>query len=387
MSCPADRSGRHFFAGSADRRVGQGPEIASGHRGPWANPYALRHQDPDHVLLRVRCRPRCHSRRPSRTCRAPPTPSRRVTTASPKPQPWLSQKPGKNGDAAFCSGGDLVGRHQLDRRARQDALAAVPAVVQHHLAEGEIVVDRRDQPAAAGRERRRAGSTGRRGLVEHLERAGLRDRSSSWSRADRASPRGTLKPVSFMPSGSKIRSRRNVVERLAGGARDQHAEHVGAGVVQPLLARLVDQRQRCRAPHPLVRRRRAGGRRPGASPAPPSPSGSGTCAGDAITAPKPRRNVSRSRSVIGAFRRARYRRAARRSRQHLAVGQLGQPPVHRLVEPEPALLDQDHRRRGGDRLGHRGDAEDRVAPHRRARRRTPACRSRRHASRRAGSPA
>jgi hypothetical protein len=38
--------------------------------------------------------------------------------------------------------------------------------------------------------------------------------------------------------------------------------------------------------------------------------------------------------------------------------------IHRLVQAQPAFLYQDHRRGGGDRLGHRGDAEDRVAPHR-----------------------
>jgi hypothetical protein len=50
--------------------------------------------------------------------------------------------------------------------------------------------------------------------------------------------------------------------------------------------------------------------------------------------------------------------------QHPAVGQLRQPAVDRLVEAKDALLDQNHRRRGGDRLGHRGDAKNRVAPHR-----------------------
>ncbi len=38
----------------------------------------------------------------------------------------------------------------------------------------------------------------------------------------------------------------------------------------------------------------------------------------------------------------------------------GQQPIHRLVQPQLALLHQQHRGRGGDRLGHRGNAEDRV---------------------------
>ena len=46
-----------------------------------------------------------------------------------------------------------------------------------------------------------------------------------------------------------------------------------------------------------------------------------------------------------------------------AVGQLGQQPVDRLVQGHRAVLHQQHRRRGEDRLGHRRDAKDGVAPH------------------------
>src|SRR5205823_3592141 len=52
------------------------------------------------------------------------------------------------------------------------------------------------------------------------------------------------------------------------------------------------------------------------------------------------------------------------SLQHFAVGQLGQQPIDRVAQPQLAFFDQDHRRRGRDRLGQRRDAEDRVAPHR-----------------------
>ena len=43
-------------------------------------------------------------------------------------------------------------------------------------------------------------------------------------------------------------------ERLVRGAGDEDAEHVGAGVVHPSLAGLVDERQRTEPAHPLVRR-------------------------------------------------------------------------------------------------------------------------------------
>jgi hypothetical protein len=51
--------------------------------------------------------------------------------------------------------------------------------------------------------------------------------------------------------------------------------------------------------------------------------------------------------------------------EHAAAGKLGQQIVDRIVEAKLALLHQDQGGRGRDRLGHRGDAEDRVASHRR----------------------
>ena len=66
------------------------------------------------------------------------------------------------------------------------------------------------------------------------------------------------------------------------------------------------------------------------------------------------RAVGGHRIVEGAVDRA----------QDLAVGQLGQPFVDRIVEPELALLDEDHGADRRDRLGHRGEPEDRVPPHR-----------------------
>ncbi len=74
------------------------------------------------------------------------------------------------------------------------------------------------------------------------------------------------------------------------------------------------------------------------------------------------RKVSKSRKVIGRF--AGSVGVVERPVelfQHPAVGQLGQYRVDRIVQPQLAFLDEDHRRAGGDRLCHRGDAENRVA--------------------------
>ena len=49
---------------------------------------------------------------------------------------------------------DLVRGHQFHCGARNNLLIAVPAFVQHHAAEGKVVIDGRDQAAAAGFEQR-----------------------------------------------------------------------------------------------------------------------------------------------------------------------------------------------------------------------------------------
>ena len=50
--------------------------------------------------------------------------------------------------------------------------------------------------------------------------------------------------------------------------------------------------------------------------------------------------------------------------EHLAVGQLGKQPIHRLIQPQLAFFHQDHRRGGRDRLADRRDAKNRIAAHR-----------------------
>ena len=50
--------------------------------------------------------------------------------------------------------------------------------------------------------------------------------------------------------------------------------------------------------------------------------------------------------------------------QDLAVGELRKEPVDGLINCELAVLDEHHRGRGEDRLGHRCDAKDGVAAHR-----------------------
>ena len=44
--------------------------------------------------------------------------------------------------------GEAIGRHQFYAGARKNLLAAVPAFFQHHAAEGQVVIDGRDQAAS-----------------------------------------------------------------------------------------------------------------------------------------------------------------------------------------------------------------------------------------------
>src|SRR5207245_6870942 len=71
-------------------------------------------------------------------------------------------------------GRQLVARHGLDGRPRQETLVPVLAQAQHHLAEGQIVVDRGDQPATGRRECGWAAPFATLGFVIEPQRPGLR---------------------------------------------------------------------------------------------------------------------------------------------------------------------------------------------------------------------
>src|SRR5258708_5925955 len=45
--------------------------------------------------------------------------------------------------------GQMIHRHERDRRKRKDSRAPIPAFAEHHAAKGEIVVGGRNEPAAA----------------------------------------------------------------------------------------------------------------------------------------------------------------------------------------------------------------------------------------------
>src|SRR5712691_5346458 len=132
-----------------DRLVGRGPEIAIDRGSDRRIPDALGHEDAGHVLPGVGV--------PGRAVAAVPA------VGSDRARPVVA--PGDDGHAEAPAAvvpeageeigsclllrGEVVGRHQLDRGPREDALASVHALVQHHPAESEEVVDRRDEAARA----------------------------------------------------------------------------------------------------------------------------------------------------------------------------------------------------------------------------------------------
>ena len=131
---------------------------------------------------------------------------------------------------------------------------------------------RRAAPCRSASRRRRA-RTGRRGRPRRPSpprsgraprptRCGRATGSSRWRRSGGARPRPAAprrKRVSCMPSGAKMRSRQNAVERLAGHRLDHRAEHDEVEVaVDGGAARLVHQRRAADAlEDPVVRGLRA----------------------------------------------------------------------------------------------------------------------------------
>ncbi len=106
----------------------------------------------------------------------------------------------------------------------------MPAKGQHHPAEGEVVIGGRDQAAAARGEGGRAAPQAVAGFVI--------DRESPGRGIDLVAGRQPVQLRRRHAEGGVLHAerredplRQEILERHAGGARDQHAEDVGSGVV------------------------------------------------------------------------------------------------------------------------------------------------------------
>ena len=150
-------------------------------------------------------------------------------------------------------------------------------------------------------------------------------------------------------------------DRITRRPGQQHPEDLGGGVVEPLRAGLVHERERTERSDPAVDVVSAG--RPGR-------------AADAVELELGLRPLDRQRVRWGQDRaepepgaeEVLHRDRALRGHgvvelgvegaQHAAVGELGEQVVDGLVQADDPLLDQRHRGDRGDRLGERRDAED-----------------------------
>ena len=115
----------------------------------------LGHHDPDRFFRGVRPPRRTETAIPAVLARSRCRTVAVADNAHAKTPTAIVPEAGKR-RRGFLSGCELVGRDRFDRRPRQDALAAVLSFVEQHLAEGEVVVGGRNQPAAAVSKRRRA---------------------------------------------------------------------------------------------------------------------------------------------------------------------------------------------------------------------------------------
>ncbi len=134
----------------------------------------------------------------------------------PRPKPWLSQNgmPRNGGRAARRSAGWRSSASTVSGFRQPHAVHL--AAAQHHAGELQVVVGRRDQAAAAaleGRGRRPGGGRRRPSAVPSPGRPGR-----AWP-CGRASPAGSQKSVSSMPSGLEDALLQHLAQRLALDAR------------------------------------------------------------------------------------------------------------------------------------------------------------------------
>ena len=153
---------------------------------------------------------------------------------------------------------------------------------------------------------------------------------------------------------------------LTGGTRDEHTEHVRAGVVEPALPRLVQQRERRQPAHPFVgrgrqlwfRRTAAQGElthrveqrlRPGRLEVHPEP--------------EPERE-----DVVNCDLTVRRNRVSFEGStpvdEHAAIGELGKQRVDGIRQTQRGLLHEEQRPERDDRFRHRGNAKDAVSTNR-----------------------
>ena len=127
------------------------------------------------------------------------------------------------------------------------------AFVDHHSGEGEEVVGGRNEPARTGLERRRGGEARRGAALVEDDFLARREVGEIQRRQPVELVGRYAEPRVLHAERLENALTEEVPECAAGGPGDQHPEDVGAAVVEPLLSRLVGERQLAEGLHQVVR--------------------------------------------------------------------------------------------------------------------------------------
>ena len=247
----------------------------------------------------------------------------------------------------------MIGGHQLDRLASENADRPEAAARPQHLREADVVGTGGDRTAAARLPLRRLA----RRVMHHVRLAGD---GVDGERVRVARPR-RLGQVEARVGHAERLPDALLQERPEAFARhllDDEAEDVGREAVLPRRARLEDQGGLGKLGQELVTAILHGRRHRRARIELPRSPGAAVLVGEAggMAQQVLHRHLARLR--LGLDRR---RVGIAR---HLHAGESGQELRHGLAEQQAPLLVEHHDRCRGHRLRHRGDGEDGIGPHR-----------------------
>lgn len=151
-------------------------------------------------------------------------------------------------------------------------------------------------------------------------------------------------------------------QRRAASARDQHSQYFGAHVIQPPLARVIGERQASETLHELIgsSRERECAERQARFDKRPLQRAHRREEGNLAVSGAERQKVTYGDRALGGHGIVEL--AVDRP-QDPPVRQFRQESINRIVEPQPAFFDENHRGDGSDRLRHRSQAEERIRLH------------------------
>ena len=247
----------------------------------------------------------------------------------------------------------MIGRHERDGLAAENALAIADAAIEQHLRKAQIV--RRGRNAA----------TATRLPLRELARRVMHDERIARQRILRqgagiALTRVVRKLETRIGHAERLPEalREEFAEALARNSFDDEAEDIGRETVLPGRARLVKQRRLAELDEEflLVEHRARAVHGIGAI-------GSARAAVLIREAGRVSQQILHGHLTLG---RHRLERIARRRLRDLHAGKLRQEFRHGIAEEKAPLLGQDHDTDGNHRLGHGGNGEDGIGPHGRA---------------------